>query len=112
MDQSRVWPKARQGRNSGMEFKAPSSKLQAPEKHQAPNIKPAAPAFGASLFGASMELGFWSLELAAEPSSSARHGMTRVVEPSPQSASRAYQSTFRVTHITTPSRIKSPMVPM
>jgi hypothetical protein len=57
MDQSRVWVRARQGRNSGTEFKAPNSKLQAP------NIKSVTPLFGASLFGASMELGAWILEL-------------------------------------------------
>src|SRR5205807_4147896 len=31
--------------------KAPSSNIQAPEKHQAPNIKPGSLALGASLFG-------------------------------------------------------------
>ena len=45
-------------------MKAPNSKLQAPEKHQAPTIKQTASLlFGASMFGISLELGAWDLEL-------------------------------------------------
>jgi len=44
---------------------APNSKLQAPEKHQAPNIKyqTARPAVWSFEFGISLVLGVWDLEL-------------------------------------------------
>src|SRR5438105_5245522 len=43
------------------------STREAPEKHQAPNFKPGSLALGASLFGVSLELGAWNLELSVTP---------------------------------------------
>src|ERR1035441_10328852 len=42
--------------------KAPSTNIQAPEKHQAPNFKRAAGGFWRLVFGISLELGAWILE--------------------------------------------------
>jgi hypothetical protein len=47
--------------------KAPSSKLQAPEKHQDPNIKRRREYWSLG-FGISLELGAWDLELVAKAS--------------------------------------------
>jgi hypothetical protein len=45
-------------------MKVPSTNIQAPEKHQAPNINPfAAPFVGGLKFGASLDVGAWGLEL-------------------------------------------------
>jgi hypothetical protein len=48
-----------------MKFKAPSTKLQAPEKHQAPNSKRDGGPWSLE-FGISLELGAWNLELLAK----------------------------------------------
>jgi hypothetical protein len=45
-----------------MKFKAPSTKLQAPEKHQAPNSKRDGEPWSLG-FGIFLELGAWILEL-------------------------------------------------
>jgi hypothetical protein len=47
-----------------MKFKAPSTKLQAPKKHQAPNTKRDSEHWSLE-FGISLELGAWILELLA-----------------------------------------------
>src|SRR5437588_12046701 len=56
-------------------IKAPNSKLQAPENSQISSTKGRCD-FWRFTFGASLELGCWSLELAAGLSPSARLGMT------------------------------------
>jgi len=60
---SRRHSKPRQTRTQLVE--APNAKLQAPEKHQAPNIKyqTARPAVRTLEFGISLVLGAWDLEL-------------------------------------------------